>query len=228
MTITHVDAFLVIYLVVDTGITLLAILEAGIILLLLGKGDRQLTRGIYLARDNVGKGRTRLRTKIPALQESLNLTKPWCGIRIAGIHHGDDIRLNLSQFADEFVLSVREFVGETVATLAVLLVVFVHTAYKYDNISLLGLLQSLGLEASLSSCGHHIHTGIHRTTSLITLGEVDSVAIHGLEGFEGRDVALCLELRRTATLTHVADGIVANNEDAAVARSVERQNTFIL
>ena len=56
MTITYVYTFLVIYLVVDSGITFLAILEAGIILLLLGEGDGQLARRINLARDDVGKG----------------------------------------------------------------------------------------------------------------------------------------------------------------------------
>ena len=105
--------------------------------------------------------------------------------------------------------------------------VFVHTAYEYDKVGILCFLQCLGLEASLSSGGHFINSSIHRTTSLISLGKVNLVAIESLECFEGRDVALGLKLRRTSTLTHVADSIVTNNKDTTITRGVERENVYI-
>ena len=55
MTIAHIDSFLVIHLVVNTRIAFLTILEARIVLHLLGECYRQFAAWVHLSGDNVGE-----------------------------------------------------------------------------------------------------------------------------------------------------------------------------
>ena len=104
--------------------------------------------------------------------------------------------------------------------------VFVHSSDEDYQICLLCLLQSLFLQLSLLFRVEFLHMCIHRTTCIVSLCKVYLVSIDGLKSFEWRDVALCLQLRRTSALAHIAHCIVAYDEYAVVARSVERQYRF--
>ena len=77
------------------------------------------------------------------MNKGRDLRKPGRRIRIATKGDDDDVLLNLSQFADQLVLSEREVIALAVAILTILLVVLVQSTYKYNKVCVSGFPKSL-------------------------------------------------------------------------------------
>ena len=176
-----------------------------------------------------------LRSREPALDDTIDLVNPWHSHCISGNDHNGKVRGDLCESFDHLVLGIRKFESETVGTFAVLMFALVETSDEYHRVSILCHGHSISDKLLLRPALREVLTG-HDT--IIIAGDISyittfvnnfSLAVNCSEdSFERSGLMLDLQRRRAAAYGHHLDGILSDHSDLLYRSQIHRKHIVVI